>query len=110
MIQKSNHFCILERKGPLVIKSLVRPLTSLAKISTSPIPKTFVLPPSGLVTVVPISLILLNQFLFTTMWSVLPESRTKSCSVASLDALSDFSPETKLPGLVTGGFFHASLN
>ena len=68
----------------------MRPLTSLVKTSTSPIPRTFVLPPSGLVTVVSISLILLNQFLFTTMWSVLPGYATKSCSVASFEALSDF--------------------
>ena len=76
-------------KGFFSIKDLVRPLTSLAETSDSPIPRTFVLPPSGL-TVLSISPILLNQILFTTMWSVLLESATKSCFVASLETLSDF--------------------
>ena len=39
------------------------------------------------------------------MWSVFPESTTKSYSVASLKALSDFRLEAKLPGLVPGAYF-----
>ena len=87
------------------IKGSMRPLTSLAKASTSPVPRTFVLPPSGLVTVVSFSLRLLNQFLFPTMWPVLPESTIKSCSVASLEVLSYFELEAKFLGLVPGAFF-----
>ena len=63
------------------------------------------LPPSGLITVVFFSFIHLNEFLFTTLWSVLRESTTRSCSVASLEALSVFRLEVKLPGCVPVAFF-----
>ena len=39
------------------------------------------------------------------MWSVLLEFTTKPCSVASLEALSDFRLEAKQPSLAPGAFF-----
>ena len=89
----------------LVTKDFLNPLTSLAKTSISPIPTTFALPPSWFVTVVSIAIVVLNRFLFTTMWSVLPVSTIESCSTASLEGLSDYRLEDKLPDLASGAFF-----
>ena len=87
-------------------KGMVHPLTSFAKTLTSPIPRTFVLPPSGwFLTVVSGSLRQSNQFLFTTIGCVLPQSTTRSCFATPLVALSDFRLETKLPGVVSLAFF-----
>ena len=80
-------------------------LTSFAETSSSPLSGTLVLPPSGLVTVVSIFLKLLNQFLFTTLWSEVLQSTTRSCSVASLVALCAFRLQAKLPVLVSVAFF-----
>ena len=63
------------------IKGLVRPCTSVAKTHTSPILRTFVLPPSGLETVV---------------------------SIGLETALSDLRLEAKLPALVLR-FFSCKL-
>ena len=91
-------FVFWHLQGFFSITASVRPWTSLTKTSTSSIPRTFVLPPSGLVTAASSFPRLLSQFLFNTMWPVLPESTTRSCSVASLEALSDLRLHAKLPG------------
>ena len=76
----------------------MHPLTSFANTSNYLNPRTFVLVPPSLVTLLYGFRGFLNQFLFTTFWFELFESTTSFFSVASLVILSDFRLEAKPSG------------